>query len=441
MSQVIVGNDNRIPPSNSPTSIELARAFCEGLSTTGCNVTYIGTVPTPLVYYGLVSLEQDASVMITGSHNPREYNGIKFTLGKQDKFPLNSISVTELNTIKDIIKNNEFSTRTNGSLLMEKRSPDSLMEHYIEDMGKIIKPFRRPVRVVLDAGNATASIVAPVFLETIGCTVECMYCDLDGTFPNHTPNPERPSNMKALARKVVDKSADIGFGYDGDADRVGIIDNTGSIIFPDEILALLSQDILKEYSNAAVVYDTLCSETLAITIREHGGRPVRSPTGYTIIRKRMFEENAILGGEISGHLFFRDRGLAGYDDGVYASARIAELVGQDDRPLSKRIAELPRWFQMRQKRLQISEQEKMHVIDKLKNNMSALALDFVESDGITTFFRDDEQINGRAVVRLSSTEPVLSVICEATSEEKRNKIEHLLNEILTKAIGRTLPDW
>lgn len=438
---VIVGHDNRVPlAKTAPDSKHLAEAFVEGLLKTGCDVSYLGLVPTPVLYYTMIRLSAAAGAMITGSHNPRQYNGIKLALLGEDRTSLLPVTGTLMEEVKKVAVD-DGALSSQGSLVNYGTTfHQECLDLYIGAMAARIRPLKRALHVVLDPGNSVVGLVAPRLMEAIGCQVDCLFCELDGTFPNHTPNPERPRNLEGLISQMIKAGADVGFAYDGDGDRVGIIDEKGAIIQPDHALALLARQILSEHPGSAIVFDTLSSESLAEDILLHGGKAIRSRTGYSNVRQRMNTEKALLAGELSGHIFFADRDLNGFDDGIYASARLAELIADHSSTLSQMADTISKWHIMHQKRVACSEDDKPRVIEQVKEKARQAGAQVEEGDGITAFFEADG-FGGRAVVRPSATEAVISVFCEAQTSGLRDHIEAFLLSSLTSINGLSLEEW
>ncbi len=429
---VLVGCDNRIPiVQGAPASVELAEAFCQGLRHQGLNTGFLRSVPTPLVYYLSIARSFDAYGVITGSHNPREYNGIKMGTVNRSLVTLEPVFGEALQRLRGIVQSQDYSTTRQPG--RELPIGDSTIAEYTTAMlGRLRRPDSAP-HVVIDPGNAVAGLVAPGLLEQLGCRVECLNCNLDGEFPEHVPNPERPQNLNALRSRVVQMNADLGFAFDGDADRIGVVDERGEVIYPDVLLGLLAQNILPEYGAAGIVLDTLCSEGVAQYINGLGGQSIRSRTGYPSIREAIRQHQAVIGGEISGHIFFADRDLFGYDDALFAAGRIVELVSGGGRKISEMVADVPVWKQMRQKRIACDRtDEAVRAFDDL---VRGYADDIRYQDGVEALFRQDGKVAGRIVVRPSSTEPVLSMMCEARAEPLLDTLRDFLLGSLSRLPG------
>ncbi len=378
---VVLGRDVR---ESSP---RLERAWVEGLTETGMSVWLVGMVPTPAVYYAVSAWKADAGVMITGSHNPIEFNGFKLQLGPA------SLHGEAIQDLRRRVDAGEYSAAAGE--VTERPVLDAYREMVVERC----RPAR-PLRLVVDAGNGTAGPVAVPILRSLGHAVSMLYCDPDPHFPNHLPDPTVPGLMKDLARRVVQEGADLGFGYDGDADRIGVIDETGRLLYGDQLLALFARDLLERLPGAAVVFDVKCSQGLEEDIRAHGGRPIMWKSGHSLTKAKMREEGAPLAGEMSGHMFFAD-GFWGHDDGIYASARLAAIAARWGGPFSRHVNDLPRYENSPEIRVDCPDDAKFRVVQ-------ALAEEFAETHEVLTL--DGARVrfpDGWGLVRASNTQPVL----------------------------------
>ncbi|NNF08339.1 MAG: phosphomannomutase/phosphoglucomutase, partial [Candidatus Eisenbacteria bacterium] len=310
-SKVGVGMDVR------ETSPPLRDALVRGILSTGIDVVRLGMVATPTVYYSVYALELDGAVQVTGSHNPIEYNGFKMMVGKGSLYG---------DAIQDLRRAIETQTFASGEGTVEDVDLD---ERYLNAIVDGIQ-VDRPLRLVLDAGNGCASLPAPKLFKALGCEVEELFCVPDGTFPNHIPDPTLPETLDRLRERVLATGADLGMAYDGDADRLGALDNTGRVVWGDQLLALFARSVLKEKPGAEILFEVKCSRALKDDIEAHGGVGIMTKTGHSLIKKAMKETGSPLAGEMSGHMFFADRWF-GFDDAIYASARLAELIASSGK--------------------------------------------------------------------------------------------------------------
>ncbi len=407
--KIALGRDCRL------SSDRLRDNLVTGLTQSGCRVIDIGVCPTPLLYYALFNLKVDGGLMITGSHNPPEFNGFKVCVGKETIYgPL-------IRHLGEIMEQGDFVT---GKGSVESLS---LTDRYIQTLKENIR-LSRPVKVIVDAGNGTGGVIAAPIMETLGCDVTCLYCDMDGHFPNHHPDPTIPDNMKALIEAVTGSDAELGIGYDGDADRIGVVDDKGAIIWGDQLMILFSRAVLAEHPGATIVSEVKCSMNLFKDIEAHGGRAIMWKAGHSLIKKKMREEKALLGGEMSGHIFFADR-YYGYDDAIYASLRLLEMVSRETRPVSELLADVPPTFSTPEIRIDCPDEKKFGVVKAVRSYFAENGYNLVDVDGVRVIFED-----GWGLVRPSNTQPVIVLRFEATTKgrltEIRSLIEGKLNEFL-----------
>lgn len=407
--ELIVGRDGRL--SSKP----LSEALIEGLLSTGCHVLDIGLCPTPVYYFSLFHFDRDGGMMVTGSHNPPEFNGFKISVGKSTIFG------EAIQNLRRLIEKGEFARGT-GTL-----SRSEIIGPYQEYIKKNVH-LEKGIKVVVDAGNGTAGPVAVPLLRDLGCEVEGLYCEVDGRFPNHFPDPTIPENLKDLTARVKETGAHLGIGYDGDADRIGVVDDRGNIIWGDQLMILFARDILKEEKGATFVAEVKCSQNLFDDIERHGGRAIMWRTGHSLIKEKMKEEGAVLGGEMSGHLFFAHRYL-GYDDAIYASCRLLELLSKTERRLSELLDDLPQTFNTPEIRVECRDEIKFEVVERVKK---ALRRDheIIDVDGVRVKFGD-----GWGLVRASNTQPVLVLRFEAHSEKRLHEIKALVEGEVHKAMA------
>jgi phosphomannomutase/phosphoglucomutase len=399
------------------SSPSFAMFLTEGLRSTGCDVTRLGTIPTPLLYFSIYYKGLEAGIMITGSHNPPEFNGFKMMLGEDTLFG------DHIQDIHDIIKKDAFVEERQGDIT----SYDIRPEYKTYVVGNI--HLERSLKVVVDAGNGTGGVVAvPIFRE-LGCDVIELYCEMDGSFPNHHPDPTLPEAMQDLIAKVAETGADLGIAYDGDADRIGVVDDRGTIIWGDQLMIIFSRDILSRHPGAAIISEVKASKILYEEIEKLGGRPIMWKTGHSFIKKKIKEEKALLAGEMSGHIFFADR-YFGFDDAVYSSARLLEILSRTMDPLSSHLADLPATFTTPEIRVYSSEEVKFKIVEEVKKELAA-KYPIVDIDGVRATFP-----NGWALVRASNTQAGLVLRFEGKTEKDvaliREEVEGLLKRIIQK---------
>ncbi len=400
------------------SSEPLRNALIRGLTESGINCLDVGVCPTPLQYFSMQSLTVDGGFMITGSHNPPEYNGFKISIGKE------TIHGAEIKKIGAVLKN-IFNERPNRQGPLGEVHCVEIIPAYIEYIKGLFQlpALEREIKLVLDAGNGTAGPVAVPLLMDLGCNVNGIHCQPDGTFPNHHPDPTVPANLYDLIATVKANHADFGIAYDGDADRIGVVDEEGSIIWGDKLMVIFARDILSSSPGATVVGEVKCSQVLYDEIEKAGGTPVMWKTGHSLIKSRMKELGAAMAGEMSGHIFFADR-YFGFDDAIYASCRLAEILAKKrttdpSATFSGLLAGVPDTLVTPEMRIECADEKKFKVIEKLAEALEkspaeegALALtDVITIDGLRMNFE-----GGWALVRASNTQPVLVMRFEATDE-------------------------
>jgi phosphomannomutase / phosphoglucomutase len=398
---IVLGRDHRV---SSPA---LAAAFSRGVRSHGVEVISIGVVPTPLSYFAAHVLPVDGLCMITGSHNPPEYNGFKVGIGKS------TLAGSEVQELKQHVAE----ARDGGRSARE--SEHDIIVPYIHFVVESLGMTIRPIRVVCDAGNGTGGLVGPRLLRALGHHVIELFCNLDGTFPNHHPDPTVEANLRDLQKKVAECKADVGIAWDGDADRIGAIDENGSILWGDQLMILFSRDLLAERPGAAIVGEVKCSQTLYDDIEKHGGRAIMWKAGHSLIKSKMKEEHALLAGEMSGHIFFRHH-YFGFDDGIYSAARLLELIARDGRALSKMLDGVPRTYASPEIRFDFPEDKKFRAVELAKERLRKHGKT-IEVDGVRVIVE-----GGWGLVRASNTQPLLVLRWEATSEAKLREIQRLI---------------
>ncbi|MBN1772115.1 MAG: phosphomannomutase/phosphoglucomutase [Deltaproteobacteria bacterium] len=398
------------------SSPRLADDFADGLARAGLEVLDVGQVPTPLLYFAVQHFRADAGAMITGSHNPPEYNGFKVQLGTDS---LHGEGIQEL---RGRIERGDFVSGSGARRVLDVVGP------YLEYVQGNIRFARRGLRVVVDAGNGVAGPVAIPLMRALGLSPIELYCDPDGTFPNHHPDPTVPENLEDLIARVKAEKAELGVAFDGDGDRLGAVDEAGRIIYGDKLLLLLARQVLAEQPGAAVIAEVKCSQTLFDDVRRHGGRPILWRTGHSLIKAKMKEEQAALAGEMSGHLFFAHRYL-GFDDAIYASLRLLELVAASDRPLSALLADVPRTVTTPEIRLDCPDETKFEVVRRVQEAYRGRSdVSLIDIDGARVHFP-----NGWGLVRASNTQPVLVLRFEADTERNLQAIRDDLERAIARA--------
>jgi len=396
------------------TTPSLIEQFKTGVLSTGVDVINIGILPTPANYYSMFKLEVAGAVQITGSHNPPEFNGFKMSRNKKAVFG------ESIQNIRTIIENQDYEMGEGTEVAY-----DILTEYKRMIVSKI--DIQKPMKVVMDCGNAAGAICAPDVFKNLNVELTELYCDVNGTFPNHHPDPTVEANLKDLIDLMKTGDYDIGLAFDGDADRVGVIDETGDVIWADQLMALFLPEVLEEGDE--ILFDVKCSQALEDMILKYGGKPVMWKTGHSLIKQRMAELNCKLGGEMSGHIFFADD-FFGFDDAIYVAARIVQTLSRTDRTLSELKAELPTYYSTPEMRLEAESDEEKFRIAKEAVDYFTENYDCSTVDGVRIKFGD-----GWGLVRSSNTQPVIVCRFEANTPERMQEIQSIvmgkLNEIGT----------
>lgn len=378
----------------------------KGITASGADVIDIGVVPTPVLYYSEFELPVDAALMITGSHNPPDMNGFKMNLRKASVFG------EEIQAIRKLIEERDFEKGT-GEL-----SDADVLSGYADAVRERISLDRR-LKVVVDCGNGCASLVAAELIESLGCDVIPLFCRPDGDFPNHHPDPTVMEYIQDLIAAVKREGADIGIGFDGDADRVGTVDENGDVVYADKMLALLAREVL-EKGPADIVFDVKCSQALVEDIEAHGGRPLMWKTGHSLLKRKIHEVDAPLGGEMSGHMVFADD-YFGFDDAIYSAARILQMLSRSEKPLSKLVSTIPSYVSTPEIRGETTDDEtKFEMVRKAVEYFSE-NYDVIDVDGVRILFGD-----GWGLVRASNTQPVIVMRFEARTEERLEEIRDIV---------------
>ncbi len=399
-----VGRDCRL------TSDAYAVRLMEGLQATGLDVIDIGVCPTPLLYFSIEHLDQDGGVMVTASHNPKEYNGFKVCHG------LDSVHGEDLQQILRIIQEGAFAEGRGSRATADVLTP---YQDWVADNITL----SRPLRVGIDAGNGTAGVVAVPLIRRLGCEVHEIYCDMDGTFPNHPADPTVLSNMQDLIDLVKGEKLDLGIGFDGDGDRIGVVDEQGNIVYGDKLLIIFSREILQRRPGATFISEVKCSQVMYDDIEKHGGRAIMWKTGHSLIKKKMKEEGAALAGEMSGHMFFADR-YFGFDDATYAACRLLEILASTGQTISQLLADVPETFTTPEIRVDCPDHLKFEVVRRVAD---VFKKDYriIDIDGVRVLFDD-----GWGLVRASNTQPALVLRFEASTPERLEEIRHLMEGVL-----------
>ena len=403
-TEITVGRDCR------QTSVLYSEKLIEGLMATGCRIVNIGMCSTPVGYFSIRHLNKQGNVMVTASHNPPEYNGFKVCSG------VDSVYGDQIQAILKLIENEDF------------ESGDGQVETY-----EILPPYKdylitnlslkQPLRVGIDAGNGTAGVTAVPIIKALGCEVHDIFCEPDGTFPNHEADPTVLKNMQDIIQLVKEKELDVGFGYDGDGDRIGVVDADGSLIYGDQLMIVFSREILSRKPGATFISEVKCSKTLYDDIEKNGGNAIMWKTGHSLIKQKMKIEKAELAGEMSGHIFFADR-YFGFDDAVYASCRLLEILASTGKPLSELLADVPKTVNTPEIRVECPDHIKFKVVQEVtayfKNRQ-----DVIDIDGVRVLYPD-----GWGLVRASNTQPALVLRFEAMSANRLQEIQEEVESVL-----------
>ncbi|TRW95592.1 phosphomannomutase/phosphoglucomutase [Candidatus Methylobacter oryzae] len=406
---IVVGQDGR---TSSPA---LAEALIQGIITTGVNVLDIGMTPTPVLYFVARHTEGRSGVMVTGSHNPADYNGLKMVVNGE------TLADEKIQQLKTCIDNQAFTTGKPGSVEQNGTFSNEYMGIISEDIR-----IARPMSVVLDCGNGVAGKLGPMLLKTLGCDVKELFCDIDGTFPNHHPDPSNPKNLSELIATVKHYKADIGIAFDGDGDRLGVVDSNGKIIWPDRQMMLFAKDVLASKPGAEVIYDVKCSRHLSDQIIKHGGRPTLWKTGHSLIKAKLKETGAKLAGEMSGHIFFNDRWF-GFDDALYAASRLIEILSRDSRSSAEVFADFPDSINTPELNVALEEGENFTFMKSLLAAANFSSGRITDIDGMRVDFP-----NGWGLVRASNTTPSLVIRFEADTEAALHNIQEQFRQLMKK---------
>jgi phosphomannomutase / phosphoglucomutase len=401
---VVVGRDNR------PSGAELRDALVDGLTSAGVDVVDVGVIPTPLNYWALHHLGVVGGIQITGSHNPPEYNGFKLSLGTA------SMHGEHIQHLLALIQKGAKPTASKkGSVRSE-----AIIDRYVDDVVARIGRISRPMNVVYDCGNGAGSLVAPQLFSRLGVQGKGLFCESDGTFPNHHPDPTVPENLEDLIHEVKNSGAEMGIAFDGDADRIGLVDDQGNIIWGDNILILYARDVLSRTGRGQpIIFDVKSSQALAMEIERAGGKPIMWKTGHSLIKDKMKETNAPIAGEMSGHMFFTE-GFYGHDDALYGAARLLRIVADSGHTVRQLLADVPRFVSTPELRIDVPEEIKFGLVSKAVDYFRSKH-DVIDVDGVRVLFGD-----GWGLIRASNTQPVIVARYEARSPER---LEAIRNEM------------
>lgn len=413
-TQVLVGRDNRL------SGERIRNNLVSGLLAEGMEVVDIGVVTSPIFYYARILYGIDAAVMITASHNPGEYNGFKVGLGPATIYGEQIKELGRMMEIASPVSCELFSTEE-VERRVEQRNP---VPAYLDMLAEKIQLGPYKPKVVVDCGNGTASLFAVDFLRRLGCTVIPLYCESDPTFPNHHPDPVKSSNLVDLRKLVLQHHADVGIGFDGDGDRIGVVDDKGEIIWGDRLMVLFWREILPKYPGTTAIIEVKCSQVLVEEVEKLGGKPFFYRTGHSLIKAKMKELGAVFTGEMSGHMFFADE-YYGYDDAFYAAGRLLRIMSWEQKPLSQLLADVPKYPSTAETRVPCSDKDKFAVVERFRDKMKQ-TYEVIDVDGARVLFP-----NGWGLARASNTQPVIVARCEATTEDDLRKICDLVRRELT----------
>lgn len=408
---VSIGRDGRL---SGPALVE---RLIQGVADSGCHVSDVGLVPTPALYYAANVLAGKSGVMLTGSHNPSNYNGFKIVIAGD------TLANEQIQALHTRLKTNDL-TWGEGSI-----ERVDILSRYADEIVKDIK-LAKKLKVVVDCGNGAAGVIAPQLLEALGCEVIPLFCEVDGNFPNHHPDPGKPENLVDLIAKVKETNADLGLAFDGDGDRVGVVTNTGTMVFPDRLLMLFAQDVLERNPDAEIIFDVKCTRRLTPLIKEYGGRPLMWKTGHSLIKKKMKATGALLAGEMSGHIFFKERWF-GFDDGIYSAARLLEILSKQQQTAEELFETFPNDISTPEINIDVTDESKFSIIEALHDAQWGETAELTSIDGVRVDYPQ-----GWGLVRASNTTPVLVLRFEADTEAELQRIK----DVFHAQLKRVAPD-
>ena len=401
LGAIAVGRDNR------PSGAALRDALVAGLTEGGADAIDIGVVPTPLNYWSLHHLDVVGGIQITGSHNPPEYNGFKLSVGK------GSMHGEEILRLYEIIKSGRIAKSKKAGSVRQAE----VIDRYVDDVVQRIGPLKRRIKVVYDCGNGAGALVAPKLFDRLRVQGRGLFCESDGTFPNHHPDPTVPENLEDLIAAVAHDRAEIGIAFDGDADRIGVVDEHGEIVWGDRILILYARDVLARTGpGQPIIFDVKCSQALPDSITRAGGRPVMWKTGHSLIKDKMKETRAPIAGEMSGHMFFSE-GFYGHDDALYGAARLLRILADSGKTVGQLLSDVPAFVSTPEIRVDVPEEQKFGLVDRAVKHFRSQH-DVIDVDGVRVLFGD-----GWGLIRASNTQPVLVARYEASSRERLRAIQ------------------
>ncbi len=408
--RVVVGRDCRL------SSQRYRDLLLEGMLASGMDVVDLGVCPTPLMYFAIRHLDREGGVMITASHNPPEYNGFKICNGHD------TISGAEIQRLRRIMESGDFAEGNGSVETFDVITP--YMEFVLQNI-----TLKRRLRVGVDAGNATGGPIAVPILERLGCEVHPLYCDMDGTFPNHEPDPTVLENLRDLTDLVTRNGLDVGVSYDGDCDRLGVVDHRGEVVYGDQLMIIFAREILSRRPGTTFISEVKCSKTLYDEIEKLGGKIIMGRTGHSLMKAKMKEVDAVLAGEMSGHMFFKDR-FFGFDDGIYASCRLLEILAGTGKTVPELLEGVPRTHTTPEIRVTCPDDVKFDVVDRAMREFRKAGLEVIDVDGARIVFPD-----GWGLVRASNTQPVLVLRFEAETPERLDEIRHLVESTIERVRG------
>ena len=412
---VVIGRDGRL------SSPELAQRLSEGLRAGGCDVIDVGMVPTPVLYYATHKLKTGTGIMVTGSHNPPQYNGLKMLIAG------NTLYGDSIKALYQMIIDGKVNSGEGT------HSEQDVVPDYLDTIVNDIK-IEKPLNIAVDCGNGVAGVLATELFTRLGCKVTELFCDVDGTFPNHHPDPSKPENLVDMQKSIKENSLDLGLAFDGDGDRVGILDDKQNILWADRQMMLYSADVLKRKPGALIIFDIKSTSNLHGYIKSHGGDPLMWKTGHSFIKAKMKETGAELAGEMSGHIFFKERWF-GFDDGLYSAARMLEIISQQDKTSSALFDELPDSFNTPELQIDFEEGEHYKFMDKFIEQANFDNADTITIDGIRVNYAE-----GWGLIRPSNTTPCLVLRFEANDEKTLGEIQQVFREqLLTVDSSLNLP--
>ncbi len=408
-TRTVVGYDNRT------SSVSLFNALTKGIKETGIDVINIGLVTTPMYYFAWQLFQVDSGIMITASHNPKEHNGFKISFN--GTFNAYGEMIQEF---KEFIKKGKFISGQGLTI------NEDIKDRYIDFVLKSIKLGERRLKIVVDSGNGTSAIIIKDVLNKLNIDYIPLYTESDPNFPNHHPDPSVPKNMEMLSEVVRSKQADVGFAYDGDADRMGLVDESGNMISNDHFMIMIVRDIINNLSDKRILFDVKCSKSLEDEIIKLGGTPVISRTGNSYLRARIVDDNIPFGGELSGHIFFNDK-FPGYDDGIYASLRMMEILSNTNKKVSELLSGITKYYSTPELKMNVSDDKKFALIEQVKTYCQSKNYKFLDIDGCKVIFDD-----GFVLVRASNTGPQITLRFEATTELRLNEMKTEFENVINK---------